>query len=276
MPISRIDSLEDPRLEPYRDLKRTNETRWNDEFIAEGATLVERMLELAWPTRSLLLADTHVDRFAHRIPPDIITYVLPARMIEQLIGFNFHRGALACGRRPNNPELADLVLPAEAPCLLVVCVDIHDPENVGSIIRSSAALGADGILLSDRCADPFSRRVLRTSMGGVFNLPIRVTDQIDQDLRWLGGDAKIDLVATLLDPTALPLANAASAPRLGIVVGNERRGLSQECQAACQRKVWIPMAPGSDSLNAAVAAGIVLHHFTRQYDSPGDRSAARR
>jgi tRNA G18 (ribose-2'-O)-methylase SpoU len=263
MPIEPIDSFDDPRLEPYRQIKRTNATRWAPQFIAEGEKLVRRLIETGWPLHSLLVGQQHLPDYAARIPADVPLYVVPDDYIEPLVGFNFHRGILACGVRRSATCVADLV-PAQAKQLrLVVCVDVHDPVNLGSIIRTSVALGVDGLILSRSCADPFSRRVLRVSMGTVLRLPLFVSDDLPTDLDTARSRGQLELWGTALAEQASPLQEVVPPNRWALLLGNEGHGLPSEILALCDRLVTIPMADGVDSLNVSVTAGIVLYELLR-------------
>ncbi len=261
MAMERVTDVDDPRIALYRDLPRSNLTRPSGLFIAEGGLVVARLLASRFEIASVLLDERCVEEFGPRLPSQVPIYVVPHEKISQIVGFKFHRGILACGRRLPSPSLAD-VLSLEAPHLtVVVAVDVNDPENMGAIVRTSAALGVDLLLASHRCADPFSRRVLRTSMGAVFRLPLRVTQELSSDLALLRERYGVELTATVLDERAEPLKMARRSPRFGLLLGNEGHGLPEAIVAQCNRRVTIPMASGVDSLNVAVAAGIVLYHF---------------
>jgi tRNA G18 (ribose-2'-O)-methylase SpoU len=119
----------------------------------------------------------------------------------------------------------------------------------------------DAVLVGRGSADPFSRRVLRVSMGGSLRVPIRSADDIGTDLRELRDSLGVELAATVLDSTAEPLATAGRADRFALVFGSEGHGLAPSIVALCHRRITIPMQLGTDSLNVAVAAGIFLHHF---------------
>lgn len=262
MALIRIDDPTDERLAIYRDLPKSNLTRQSGLFIAEGKLLVDRLAASNYPLHSVLI-DTRRQSLLPPMSSDVPIYVAPAGVLEQIIGFNFHRGILACGRRrerlPLNAALSDL--PAAA--TVVVCVELHDPTNLGGVLRNCAAFGVDAVLLTPRCADPFSRRVLRVSMGQV--LQLRLIEAIDLvgDLAHLRRSFQFELVATVLSGTAELLAVARRGPRLALLMGNEAHGLPPELVATCDRQLTIPMSDGIDSLNVAVASGIVLYHFTR-------------
>jgi len=265
MPVIPIVDIDDPRLDIYRHLKQTNQTRWEQIFIAEGEKLVERLLESDFETLSILAATTHVERLLPRVLEGIPIYVIPANEIDRLIGFHFHRGVLACGRRKPSPTLESLWVDTPSPVTLVLCPDIKDPENLGAILRISAAFGVQGVLVGRDGTDPYSRRVLRVSMGTIFRLPVVQIDDWATAFQKLAA-AGFETAATILDPSAESLTTARRPDRFALAFGCEGHGLSADFVAQCNRRVTIPMANGVDSLNVAVSAGIFLHHFTESHN----------
>lgn len=261
MPVHAINSLEDPRLEPYRNLKDTNRTRWFDLFVAEGEKLTRRLLDSACHVESVLVDHTHLERLQPHLREELDVLVVADRLVPQIVGFNFHRGVLACGRRPENAPLEQIAAPRSGRLRLVVLPDVQDPENLGTIIRTSAAFGFHGVLLGGACADAYSRRVLRTSMGAVWRLPLRQSNDLADDLRRLRHEFTVDLAATLVAAEAQPLAAFSPPQRLALLLGNEGHGLADEWVELCQHRLTLPMQPGTDSLNVAVAAGIFLYQI---------------
>jgi tRNA G18 (ribose-2'-O)-methylase SpoU len=172
MPISSIESLDDERLAPYRSLKATNATRWSRRFVAEGEKLVRRLLASDFAVHSLLLAERYASSFAQLAPAELDLLVVPDDWVEDIVGFNFHRGVLACAERKAPPSLPTFCRSKPGRLTLVVCPDVQDPENLGAILRIASVFGVDAVALGSQCADPFSRRVLRVSMGTAFDLPI--------------------------------------------------------------------------------------------------------
>jgi tRNA G18 (ribose-2'-O)-methylase SpoU len=260
MPHIRITSLDDPRPEPYRHLKDTNRTRGAGLFICEGEKLVRRLLASDFPAESILLSNRFEPQFSSLAPPGVPVWVVPDELVEPLVGFDFHRGILACGRRRPNLSLAALAPPGPR-LTLVICPEVQDPENLGSILRISSAFGVDGVLVGRGSADPFSRRVLRVSMGASLRVPIRESTDLTDDLSQLRDPLSVQLAATVLDSTAEPLSSAARPDRFALLFGSEGHGLDPALVALCDGRITIPMQPGTDSLNVAVAAGIFLHHF---------------
>jgi tRNA G18 (ribose-2'-O)-methylase SpoU len=256
-----VSSIDDPRLAAYRELSQRNLTRQSGLFIAEGEKVVERLIESRFETDSVLAEPAHAERYQPRLPDEVPIYVASRHLLQETIGFHFHRGILACGRRRPitsiEPILGDL---AQVQSTLVVCPDVQDPTNLGSVIRSAAAFGCTAAVLGGRCADPFSRRVLRVSMGAALTLPIVESHDLAGDLTRLTAE-NFELVAAVVDPTAEPLSFARRSHRLALLLGSEGHGLSDQWLALAHRRVTIPMQLGIDSLNVAVAAAVLLYHF---------------
>ena len=283
MPRIPITSLDDPRVAPYRQLKGSDVMRRGELFIAEGNKVVERLLQSDFETASVLISEKREAEWGPKVPADVPLYVIPQELGAQLVGFNFHVGVVACGRRRASPTVEEViseqlsVISQEAargtdlrpltthdsPLTLSVCPNCDNPENLGAIIRISRGFGVDAVLLGKGCCDPFSRRVLRVSMGAALRLPIVESRDLAADLERLRSEWGFERIATVLDPAAEPLHIATRTDRLAILFGNEHAGLSPEWIELCDRRVTIPMAGEADSLNVAVAAGIFLHHFTR-------------
>ncbi len=154
----------------------------------------------------------------------------------------------------------------DAPVLLLESV--RDPLNVGAIIRSAAALGVGHIIMSADCADLYHPRTVRTAMGPLFSLPITRVEDLAGTVRALRAGGR-RIYAAALDDTALRLGSPEfSAEReghpVGVVIGNEGHGLSESVIAACDRSVYIPMEADTESLNAGVAAALLMWELSKQ------------
>jgi len=263
MPVVEIASLDDPRLAPYRELKKSNLTRWSGLFVAEGEKLVRRLLASGYETASVLVGRRYLEEFAALAPAETPVLAIPDEWVESLVGFNFHRGILACGRRRAIPGMEEVLPAAGKRATVVVCPDVQDPENLGAILRIAAAFGVDLVLLGLRSADPLSRRVLRVSMGAALGVPIIRSDDLPTELDRLRRDFGFELAATVLDANAEPLEQAPRSRRIAILFGSEGHGLDRSLVERCDRRLTIAMQRGTDSLNVAVAAGIFLYHFSR-------------
>jgi tRNA G18 (ribose-2'-O)-methylase SpoU len=264
MPLITIDSADDPRIAMYRALPTAQFATEAGLFITEGDKVTERMFAGRFQPHSLLLERPQIERFDSLAGHELPIYVVSREVMRVTVGFKFHRGVLGCGYRDTLPLLDDVVPSPPARCLLAVCPELHDPTNLGTILRTALALGCDALLLGPGCADPLSRRVIRVSMGAALKLPLARLEPLVGQLDHLRNDFQVELCATVLDAAAEPLDGFIPARRTALLFGSEGHGLSNEVIACCQRRVTIPMSPGTDSLNAAVAAGIFLHHFSRR------------
>lgn len=270
--IIHISSPDDPQLVRYqREFERKSHMR-DGYFVAESQFLVQRLLDSPFHVDSILVdGESKIPQLPpHRVGQFPI-YVLTRSDIKELAGYNFHRGIMACGQRPERSNI-DSIFPGEVPATstILAASKIGDFENMGAIIRAACAFGADAILLDDGCADPFAKRSLRVSTGHAFKIPIVESEDFTADLKKLVG-LGFENFATVLSDTATPLSEVCRAPRSVLLVGNEGYGLEEETLAHCTHKITIPMQRGSDSLNVAMATGIFLYHFCHmQTTSPAD------
>ncbi|MCA9166802.1 MAG: RNA methyltransferase [Planctomycetales bacterium] len=268
MPIVEIDDVDDPRLDVYRQLNQTNLTAMSGRFIAESRLLVERLLASSYQVESILAAEQFRAELLATVPPDTTIYLLRKELISAVIGFHFHRGMLACGLREPNPTLDQLlanrtVMDSESGRTIIVCPQIVDPTNLAGVIRNACAFGVDGLILGPQCADPFSRRVVRVSMGTVLQLPIRIADDLIPELDMLYHTFACTRVATVLDDRATPLRSAERPRHLALLFGSEGHGLPQDIIEHCDELVTLPMKRGTDSLNLATSTGIFLYHYSQ-------------
>lgn len=140
--------------------------------------------------------------------------------------------------------------------------DIQDPGNLGTMIRTAEAFGLDGLLLSDGCCDIYNPKVLRSSMGGVFRLKLGMTSDLPAVITALQ-QRGMTALACVVDADATPIRQVKTTSGALCVIGNEGSGLRPETVAACRMRVTIPMAGRAESLNASMAAGIVMWEITQ-------------
>jgi TrmH family RNA methyltransferase len=215
-----ITSPHNDKLKEVRRLQRRREGR----FVAEGEDLLQAAADAGWPAVYELRADVDVE----------------AALLDGVSGLGSGTRALGVYKqrwaKPTGP-------------LCVALWGVHDPGNVGTVLRSAAAFGAASVAIGPDTADPFGPKAVRASMGAIFSMPV----------------ARVASVAQLPAPrTALVVGggDVLRGPGAGtLVVGAEREGLPDEVVAACDRAARIEIA--GDSLNAAMAATIALYEWTR-------------
>jgi TrmH family RNA methyltransferase len=146
---------------------------------------------------------------------------------------------------------------------IMLLESVRDPSNLGAIIRGAAALGVDRLILSADCADIYSAKTVRASMGTLFSQRIERTDKMVETIARLREGGR-RVFAAALDDSAVRLGDFDVRPGDCAVIGNEGHGLSREVLAACDEKVYIPMTDRAESLNAAVAAALLMWEFGRK------------
>ena len=263
----RIVDLDDPRLADYRALTDV-ELRSRIEpaegiFIAESAEVLGRALDAGLQPRSVLVEERWLEPMAERLArvraQGAPILVGSRDVLSSIAGFHVHRGALASMNRPPLPSV-DALLAACPPRARVVVLDgIVDHTNVGAIVRSVAALGADAVLVSPHCADPLYRRAVRVSMGTVFQVPWTRLEEWPRELDVLRAHGFVTAALALADD-AITLDDlvARDLPRVALVLGAEGDGLSARVLKESDLVVRIPMQGGVDSLNVAAASAVAL------------------
>ena len=260
--VQRIVGVDDERLTDYVGLTdvalRSRREPELGLYLAESDKVIRRAMDAGHRPRSLLLSDRWLEPLGPLVDRVLATgapvFTGPPGLLESITGFNVHRGAIAAMHRPPLPPPVEVLRRARR---VVVLEDVVDHTNVGAAFRSVAGLGADAVLVTPRCADPFYRRAVRVSMGTVFQVPwTRIED-------WPGSvaavrDAGFTVAALALTPDAVPLDRLAADPpeRLALVLGTEGDGLATATLAAADLAVRIPMRGGVDSLNVAAATAV--------------------
>lgn len=160
------------------------------------------------------------------------------------------------------PALADFI-PKNNPPLLVILDEVQDPGNMGTIIRTADAAGCDAVILTGNCADVYSPKVVRATMGSLFHLPVIQGVSVAELTEFLAG-RKIPLFATMLDEHSKPYFAEDFRTSAAIVFGNEGSGISAELARQAKERLFIPMAGQSESLNVGTAAAVIIYEAYRQ------------
>lgn len=257
-----ITSRDNPRVKELRRL--LTDTRYRREtglFVCEGARLCEDAARSGMVQEWAFVTPHAREKYAGLLALVESTckqvYTVSEELARYLADTATPQGVFSVCRRPKAPEET---LPEIGRWLALE--DVQDPANIGAVIRTAEAMGAAGLLLSAGCCDPYSPKVLRASMGGVFRLPLYETADMAEAVSRLQARG-FTCYAAVVDESAEPLTAVRFGGNSVCLVGNEGNGLRETTAAACDRRITIPMAGRAESLNAAMAAGILLWEMTK-------------
>ena len=242
-----ITSRQNPLFQKIRKLNASNSFRRQQGlFLAEGPKLLEEAVRWGADIRFIVKTPEA------SLPPALACRVVetPSEVLASLADTETPQGVLfACA-------LPDTALPETLPQGRSLVLDgVQDPGNLGTVWRTADAFGASGLILTGSCAAPFGPKAVRSTMGACFRLPLWRGER--QAVKELLSRSGIPLYATALredteDIRGVDLSQAA------VVIGSEGRGISEELLGLCERSLKIPMSERCESLNAAIAAAVVL------------------
>lgn len=277
VPLVHVDHLDDPRLDPYRNQRdawlaachnpAVTKAGMNHAdhglFMAEGGLVIESLLASRYPIHSILATP---ERFAtiqtavEAAAPETPVFLATRSLLEQVVGFDLHRGLLAAGRRLPPTPPAEVIARSR---VLVLAEDLSNHDNVGGLFRTIAGLAGEaaGVLLSARCCDPLYRKALRVSIGHALRTPWARVDAWPTDLDAVLAAGFRILALSPSARTPVHRLDLGRGEKVAILIGAEGPGLSPETfdwLGSRVESVSIPMRGGVDSLNVVVAMGIVL------------------
>lgn len=243
--MERITSAKNPLIQHVRHLLSSRAYRFDcGEFAAEGWKLLDEALRW-YPQFTAVIVTENAP--LPPLPPQTRVACVPETLMQSLSAMRTPQGVVFALKLPQESE------PVLRPGMLLLD-RIQDPGNLGTILRTADAFDIP-VVLTNGCADPFSEKTVRASMGAVFRTPPQ-TVTLERLLR-ICEEEKLPLAATALSPTARDIREVSLKDKI-TVIGSEGQGICRELLAASQTQVIIPMSARCESLNAAVAAALVL------------------
>ena len=224
-------------------------------FFAEGPKLILELCKSCTPAVVYATGAALARTPALAALQSVTTLVAP-HVAEKLAGTKSSQGVFALLQTPAPPT--HLLHSARR---LLALEGVQDPGNVGTLLRSAAAFGFDGVLLGPGCAAPFAPKTLRASMGAAGRLPVLVVSDLPAALTALRGRGVTCLAAALYHSRPLDEVGTDFPGGVCLVIGSEGQGLTDAAVAACDAAVRIPMTDLVESLNAGVAGSVLLWQF---------------
>ncbi len=262
-PVKQITSLANPIVKDIRGLALAKNRKASGRFVAEGLKLIADAVEAGWEIDTLVYASAVagqplVGRLAARCHARGGTVVAVNEAVLAKISRRENPQTVLGVFRQRVMKLAAVVPAADD--LWIALEQVRDPGNLGTIVRTADAVGAAGVILIGDTVDPFSVEAVRATMGSIFNVPLARGSR--GDFAALAGRWPGEVVGTHL-AGAVDYRKATYQSPLLLVMGGEQAGLSPEVAGLCRTLVKIPMAGKADSLNLAVATGVMVFEIRR-------------
>jgi len=240
----RITARKNPLIQKVRKLASSASARRNEGlFVGDGTKLLEEAVRY-WPGLDTVIL---ADGVQAQVPESVRVVRVPQEIMEYISPMETPQGAVFLCRLPEKTKFSP------KPGMLILD-GIQDPGNVGTILRTADALEIPVVLL-EGCADPYGWKVVRSSMGAVFRSP--VVQSTWAEVSGACKEAGIQIGVTALSDRAEDIRQA-DLKNMALVIGSEGRGVRKEILEAADRELIIPMNPRCESLNAAIAAAIVM------------------
>lgn len=240
----RITSRKNPLLQQVRKLLSSRQERQNTGlFVADGTKLLQEAISW-WPGLETVILSDGVEA---EIPQNVQVIRVPSDVMESISPMQAPQGALFLCRLPEQRQFAPI------PGMLLLD-GIQDPGNLGTILRTADAMNVPVALL-EGCADPYNHKTVRASMGAVFRSPVSWTTW--EQAKAACEAASIPVAVTALSPTARDIRQVP-VETMAVVIGSEGQGVRKEILSCAKEQLIIPMNSRCESLNAAVAATVVM------------------
>ena len=252
-----ITSRENSIYKLVRALSQKKVRENNGLFLIEGTRLIEEANSCGIKIKYLIINETAEN--VPKINQDCQVLRLPNNLFKKVSNTVSSQGIIAVVEQIEI-SLADIILGTNP--LVVVLNGLQDPGNLGTIIRTSAAAGATAVLLTEGTVDLYNPKVVRSTMGSLFQVPIVSGLDDNEAVKWLNYNSINIMVADLDSEEYYYSANLKDS--FALVIGNENRGANDIWRKAAYKKIKIPILGSTESLNASVAAGIILYDAVRQ------------
>jgi RNA methyltransferase, TrmH family len=260
-----ITSAQNPKIQRVRALLEKRKQREQERsFVIEGVRLAEEALHSGWQA-SLVLHSSQLGERGKMLLGGFASsgtevIEIPPQLMDAVTGTETPQGILAVLPLPDEkalpmPEQLDFV---------VIADNLRDPGNLGTLLRTAAAAGAQAVLLSPGTTDAFSPKVLRAGMGAHFHLPAVHSGWAEIRSICKDRQPKLNIFLSETAEETPPYWAADLRQPLALIISSEAEGASPEARALADQAITIPMPGQSESLNAAVAAGILLYEIVRQ------------
>ena len=244
-------------------------------FIIEGEKLAFEALEAGLPVTHVLVDSEKAIRLMDRINAfannekfaNTVVIQLSESAFSKISGEKAPQGIILIIKYLDFFSKLDIIYKEEfflkSDERAIILSSIRDPGNLGSVIRSAVAFGTDHIILSEDCVDLYNSKTVRAAMGSFFKIKATIVSDLVSTISLLRENGRA-VYAAELRPGAVSLSDIDTSPCDIVVIGNEGRGITEDVSKACSASVYIPISENTESLNASVAAGVLMWEFSKK------------
>ncbi len=256
--MERIESRENARIKEYGKLAISRKHRdQSGKFVLEGIKLLGEAVRCGLQTEQVFVTESCFS--SHSELEELVAgkknvFLISDAVESRISQSQSPQGVYAVCKKLDKPQNLDTI---DSNGSYLALWDLQDPGNVGTIIRGADAMGLNGIFLSRNCCDLYNLKTIRAAMGSLFRVPVYLVDMAS-----FLKESKLRSYAAVVTPNALPVTKVDFRGAV-TVIGNEGNGLSDEQAASCTERITIPMLGNAESLNAAMAATILMWEMAR-------------
>ncbi len=254
--MEHITSAKNPTIRELKSLSTRKGREETGRFLVEGEVMIEEALKCGLAIHDVLADEAHAAFAEGLAARNARVYAVPRSLLEGVCETKTPQGVCA------SFDVPAPLAPESAPARIAALDGVQDPGNVGTIWRTADAAGFQAVLFGPGCADPLSPKVQRAAMGSGFRVPFMAADDLPAALAALKARGWTVIASDLRGQDFYRRPDPGE--RFALVIGNEARGISDAVRETASMLVKLPMRGGAESLNAAVAAGIMMYELMRE------------
>ncbi len=258
--MKELTSLKNPVVQAARALDTAKERARQGAFLCDGEHMAGEALSVCPErVRTLFVQNDCAERFAallSKAPADAEVYAVPQNVMAAISQVKTPQGIAAVVALPESVPLD------EQTGRLMLLENVQDPGNVGTILRTLDAAGFSGCILTPGCADPYAPKAIRATMGSALRIPLSFAEDAVSAVETLNARGYATIAASLDGEPFYEREKLGES--VCVLIGNEGQGLTREAQVACTHRYKLPMRGGSESLNAGIAAAVMMYDIVNR------------